>query len=167
MLFGILYYGTIAWIGIAAPGGIYSPFIENYLDYVSWIKYSLMYASKFYVGLFGIETYFAPEYVIRFVNGRGVLIAMDCVGYGVYSFWLAYTIANPGTVKRKLLWSLGGVFLLWFINSLRIALFLTAVNKDWPMPFGLDHHTWFNIFAYLAIFTMMYFFEKSQPKVQR
>ena len=161
MLFGILYYGTIAWIGIAAPGGIYSPFVEKYLDYVSWIKLSLMHSTKFYLSLFNIDTYFAPGFIVRYFNGKGILIAMDCVGYGVYSFWLAYVIANPGTMKRKLFWSLGGVFLLWFINSLRIALFLVAINKEWPMPLDLDHHTWFNIFAYLAIFTMMYFFEKN------
>lgn len=119
-----------------------------------------MQATKFYLNLFGIETYFAPGFIVRFFNGKGILIAMDCVGYGVYSFWLAYTIANPGTLKRKLGWAFGGVFLLWFINSLRICLFLVAINKNWPMPFELDHHTWFNIFAYLAIFSMMYFFEK-------
>lgn len=126
-----------------------------------------MHSTKFYLSLVGIDTYFAPDFVVRFVNGKGILIAMDCVGYGVYSFWLAYTLANPGTVKRKLIWSVGGVFLLWFINSLRICLFLVAINKDWPMPLGLDHHTWFNIFAYIAIFTMMYFFEKSRTKMEQ
>ena len=160
LLFACFYYGTLAMIGLAAPGGYHSVFIEKYLDYVSWLKYSLMYAVKLILWIGGMPTYFAPDYVIRIVNGRGVKIAMDCVGYGVYSFWAAYVMANEGTFKRKLFWVLGGVFLLWFINSLRITLFLLATQGGWPMPWGLDHHTWFTIFAYLAIFMMIYFFEK-------
>ncbi|MBK8712945.1 MAG: hypothetical protein IPL97_13930 [Niastella sp.] len=160
LLFAIFYYGTLAMIGLAAPVGYHSPFVEKYLDYVSWLKYSLMYATKGILWIGGVDTVFAPDYVIRIVNGRGVKIAMDCVGYGVYSFWAAYVIANDGTMKRKMIWVLGGIFLLWLINSLRISLFLLSVDGGWPMPLGLDHHTWFNIFAYLAIFTLIYFFEK-------
>jgi hypothetical protein len=37
---------------------------------------------------------------------------------------------------------------------------LVAINRQWAMPLGIDHHTWFNIFAYGAIFGLMFFFEK-------
>jgi len=165
-IFLFLYYGTLAWIGIAAPGDIYSPFVDKYLDYVSWIKYSLMYGSKGLLWILGIDTYFAPDYIIRVVEGRGVRIAMDCVGYGVYSFWMAYILAGPTSIKQKWGWLVGGLFLLWLINTIRISLFLLATDRGWPMPLGIDHHDWFNIFAYTAIFTMMYFQQKkwSTPK---
>lgn len=159
-LFLFLYFGTIAWIGIAAPGKFYSPFVEKYLDYVSWIKHSLMFGTKYLLGFFGFDIIAQPDFRVRVAGGRAVLIAMDCVGYGVYSFWVAYIVANPGKWLYKFYWVVGGVLLLWFINVVRISLFLLAVNKGWPMPFGIDHHTWFNIFAYLAIFAMMYFVEK-------
>ncbi len=161
LIFAVLYFGTLAVIGLAAPGGLYSPFIDHYLDYVSWIKTSLVKGTAFFAGLFGYETYEVPNHIIRVVNGSGVRIAYSCVGYGVYSFWVAYVLASRGSAGKKAVWALSGVVALWTINVLRIGLLLIALNRNWPMPLGLDHHTWFNIVAYLVIFFMIYFFERS------
>lgn len=160
-LFLLLYYGTLLVIGLAAPGGFYSSFVQQYLDFVSGIKKMLLVGTKFILYLFGISTRIEPGFLIRVVHGRGVFIAMDCVGYGVYSFWIAYVVANQASFAKKLAWVIGGIFLLYLINNIRIALFLLAINKGVSMPLGVDHHTWFNIFAYAAIFIMIYFFEKS------
>lgn len=164
VVFLVLYYGTLAVIGVASPGNYYIPFVDKYLDYVSGIKNLLVWATKGTLYLFGIETKIEPGYLIRIINARGVFIAMDCVGYGVYSFWIAYVIANDNKLKDKIIWIIGGLITLFLINSARITLFLLAINKGWPMPLGFDHHTWFNIFAYMAIFLMMYFFEKGLKK---
>jgi exosortase/archaeosortase family protein len=149
---------------LAAPGGYYSPFIGKYFDYVSWIKLSLMHTTGFILSLFNIHTHTEPEYLIRINGGRGVYIAMDCVGYGVYSFWIAFVAANSGSFARKIKWIFFGVLALWFINDIRITLFLVAINKNWPMPLGLNHHTWFNIFAYLLIFIMIWWYDKTSVK---
>jgi exosortase/archaeosortase family protein len=168
-VFLLLYYGTIAIIGIAAPGGLYSPFVEQYLDYVSWIKHSLMAGTRWLVGLFGYDTITEPGYLVRVTGKRGVIIAMSCVGYGVYSFWIAYVLANTMVLKKKLLWMVGGVQALWAINVIRISMFLIAINNNSTMPFGIDHHTWFNIVAYGFIFIMIYFFNKqlNKPSIQQ
>jgi exosortase/archaeosortase family protein len=79
----------------------------------------------------------------------------------VYSFWIAFVAANKGRVLKKTLWIVFGLLGLWLINVIRITLFLTAINKGWPMPLGIDHHTWFNIFAYLLIFLMIWFYDRS------
>lgn len=163
-IFCLCYYGTIAIIGLAAPGGYYIPFVEKYLDYISWIKISLMKATGIILSLFHISTDTEPGFLIRFRGGRGVIIAMDCVGYGVYSFWIAFVAANRGSFWKKVKWIIAGVASLWFINVLRITLFLTSINQGWPMPFGIDHHTWFNIFAYLLIFFMIWLYDKSYLK---
>lgn len=159
--FCVCYFGTLAVIGLAAPGGLYSSFIARYLDYVSWIKISLMRATGLILSFFHIQTQNEPGFVIRFTGGKGVIIAMSCVGYGVYSFWIAFVTANKGKLVKKILWIFCGLLALWFINVIRITLFLTAINKGWPMPFGIDHHTWFNIFAYLLIFLMIWWHDKS------
>ena len=148
-------------IGLAAPGNAYSPFVEKYLDYVKWIKLSLIWATGFILSIFGVSTYTVPDFIIRITDGRGVAIAMDCVGYGVYSFWIAFV----GSFRRKFSWVVFGVLGLWFINVVRITLFLLAVNKGWPMPLGWDHHTWFNIFAYLLIFLMIWWYDKTGKKL--
>jgi len=167
-LFATLYFGTQALIGITSPGGrFHSDFIARYFDYVGWIKISLMRAAGFFLGIFGIDTFEKPGFILGINGGRSVLIAYSCVGYGVYSFWIAYVIANKGKVRKKILWTVGGVLGLWFINSIRITLFLLAINKGWPMPFGWDHHTWFNIFAYILIFTLIILYDRSLKKRPR
>ncbi len=166
LVFCLLYFGTLGVIGLAAPGGWYSPLIARHLDYVSWIKSSLVNVTGFILSLFHIATKKEPGFLIRFVGGRGVYIAMSCVGYGVYSFWIAFVVAKREILEKDS-WIISGVLALWFINVIRITLFLTAINKGWPMPLGIDHHTWFNIFAYLLIFFMIWLYDKRMFKNKR
>ena len=163
-LFVLFYYGTIAIIGLAAPGGSYSPFVAKYLDYVSWIKHSLIAGTAWLVGLFGYSTVKEPGFLIRITGGRGVFIAMSCVGYGVYSFWAAFVLSNNGTAFKKTAWVIGGLLLLWIINVGRISMFLVAINKNKTMPLGIDHHDWFTMIAYAFIFGMIYLYDKTNRR---
>ena len=97
-------------------------------------------------------------------GGRGVHVGYGCLGYGVISFWIAFVFANTGSWKRKAAWMLGGAIVLWIINVQRISLVLIGANKNWKFPFGWDHHTWFNIAAYLAIFVMIWLYDRSRKK---
>lgn len=165
LLFALFYLGTLAIIGLAAPGGWYSPWVERYLDYVSWIKQSLLWGSGKLLGWLGYPTVIRPDYVLRIeIDKPGVKIAMDCVGYGVYSFWAAYILANSGKLMQKLIWIAGGIVMLWGINVGRISLLLLSNYHNRPMPLGIDHHTWFNFVAYMAIFACIGWYEKQKDK---
>lgn len=164
-VFCLCYFGTLAIIGLASPAGNYSPIVEKYFDYVSWIKISLINATACILSLFKTPTHIEPGFLIRITGGRGVIIAMNCVGYGVYSFWIAFVVANTGSFWKKIAWILKGLLILWFINVIRITLFLIAINRGWPTPLGIDHHTWFNIAAYLAIFILIWRYDRSQKKI--
>lgn len=167
-IFCLLYFGTMGVIAMTSPEGrFHSAFVAKYFDYVSWLKISLMRAPAFILGLFGIATHEEPGFLLRINGGRGVIIAYSCVGYGVYSFWIAFIIANKGKIVRKLKWIFFGVLGLWFINVIRITLFLLAINRGWPMPLGLDHHTWFNIFAYILIFILIFWYDRSKKKAKQ
>lgn len=166
-IFCVLYFGTLAVIGLAAPGGQYIPFVQNYLDYVSWIKNSLINTTAFTLSLFHIATVKEPAFALKIAGGRGIIIAMDCVGYGVYSFWIAFVVANRGTAGKKFTWIIMGLLSLWFINDIRITLFLLAINRGWPMPLGIDHHTWFDIFAYLLIFILIALYDRSLKRTRK
>ncbi len=165
LVFAICYYGTLAIIGLTVPGGYYNSFIDHYMDYVSWIRNSLLYGSKAALTVFGFDTYVVGDHNLRVVNGRGIRIEYVCVGYGVMSFWIAFVIASAASFKKKVIWGIGGWFFIWLLNITRLSLLLAAINKGWPMPLGLDHHTWFNIFAYLSIFTFMFLFNRSNTKI--
>ena len=119
-----------------------------------------MNATGLFLSVFNIPTHTEPGFLIRINGGRGVIIAMSCVGYGVYSFWISFVAANNGKFWKKIRWIIVGLFALWLINVIRITLFLLAINKGWPMPLGIDHHTWFNIFAYLLIFIMIGLYDR-------
>ena len=161
-LFFLFYYTCRLVIGISTPGNYYISFVAKYLDYIALIRKSLIYGAEIIAHCFGYVTEIRPGYWVRVVYGRGVIVSYSCVGYGVYSFWCAYVISvSSTTTGRKLRWIFGGLLLLWLINVLRIGLFLVSLNKRWPMPFGLDQHTIFNILAYTAIFVMIFFHEKS------
>ena len=128
---------------------------------MNWIKISLIKATGFILSLFNVGTHVEPGFMIGINGGRRVHIAMDCVGYGVYSFWIAFVAANSGTLWKKIAWIISGVFILWFINVIRITLFLVAINKRWPMPLGIGHHTWFNIAAYGMIFILIWLYDRT------
>lgn len=159
--FCLLYYGTIAVIGITAPGGkYYSSFIHQFLNYPAWLMNSLLYGTKGFVSLFGYEARVVFPNLLKCNNGAGVSIGYDCLGYGVSSFWLAFVFANKGSIKRKLIWMLTGVIAIWCINILRISILLIAIYNSWTIPL-FDQHTWFNIAAYLMIFLMIYLYDRS------
>lgn len=163
-LYCMFYFGTLAVIGFAAPGKYYSPFIQQHLDYVSWLKSSLLWGVKGLLGAFGYSVTFEPDFVARINKRNAVLIAYDCVGYGVYSFWLAYSLSSAISWKAKILAGVGGLMLLWMINVVRISFVLLAPYKGWPMPFGMDHHTLFNIVAYTVIIGMIILMQKIAKK---
>ena len=161
LLFCLFYYASLAIIGFSSPGGYYIVWIDHYFNYIQWVKMSLIRAVEFFSYLFGYKTVIEGNDLIRFEHARGVRIAMSCLGIGVLSFWAAFVVSDNKVFLKKMTWLFFGLIVLWLINVMRILLFLFSINLGWSMPFGFDHHTWFNIQAYLAIFIMIYFYEKS------
>ncbi len=164
LTFCVLYYGTIAMIGITSPGGLYIEFADKYLDYVSGLRWLLLHSSKIFLRLLGFDIYLKDIFTIKLQNGMGVHVGYDCIGYGVMIFWFSFVFANSGSFMKKARWMLGGLLVIWIVNVLRISLMVVALNKDWKSPFDLDNHTLFNIVAYAVIFTMIYMFDRAQKK---
>ncbi len=167
LLYTILYYGCMFLIGASVPGGVYSRFVEKYFDIAAFVRFSLINSAQFVLGIFSVNTIKVGETVIRQVNGNGIRIVFACLGFAVMCFWAAYVFANTIKLSRKLKWLVVGLLIIFCINVGRICLVLVSVNTQWPSIGIIDHHTWFNITAYLAIFILIFFFEKSNqtPKI--
>lgn len=163
--FCIFYFGTVAIIGLSSPEGYYSPFTDHYLNYVNWLRSSLLLSSKQLLLLFNYSTHISDRYNLVLDNGVGIRMVYSCLGYGIMSFWGAFIIANKGTLKRKIFWICLGWLAIWSINVMRVSLLLIAVNKSWQSPFGIDHHTWFNIAAYSLILLLIYLYHKSSMRI--
>lgn len=164
IVFLLCYFGSLFITGLAIPGGMYSSFVEKYLNLAAWLRTALIEGTKILVSFFNLKAVRMDDYVLRIPQANGIRIVYSCLGFGVMSFWTAYIIATAATKAKKILWLFSGLLLIWIINVVRISMVLIAGNKGWKFLLGLDHHTWFNIIAYLAIFMMMYFFEKNIKK---
>lgn len=160
----VLYYGSQAIIGLSAPQGWYSQFVHNYLDYPALLRKALLKSSQALLGWMGYATEMPEEYNIRMVGGRGVRMVYSCLGIGIASFWIAFILANETGIKKKIIFILAGVFFIFLINVARIILLFIAVNKNKPMPFGIEHHTLFNIASYCLVILMMLVFDRSEQQ---
>ena len=165
-IFCLLYFGTLAVIGLVSPGGkYYFSFLDEHLNYIAWLRASLLFGTKQVFSIIGLTAYTKNVYTITILNGKSIHIVYSCLGYGVMSFWAAFVLANDGSFIKKTSWLLLGLLMIWGINVFRLFLFLLAINNNWSSPFGLNHHTLFTIFAYCGIFIMIYFFDKSDNKI--
>jgi exosortase/archaeosortase family protein len=161
LLFSFFYFGTSALIGVCTKGGYYISFADEYLDYVSLLRKSILLASKFLLGLLGYKTEIEGEYVLTMINGKGVRIVYSCLAYGVMSFWAAFVIANNITMKKKIFWVITGIFSIWLINVIRIAALVLSRNNIIHIFKHVSHHTMFNIVAYGFIFFLIYLFDRN------
>ena len=165
LLFLAFYFFNIFFLGITtAEGKLYSPFLDQKLNYISWLTNSILYVANAIDHLFGIHSYVQNAYNIKTYSGASVTVWLPCLGLGIMSFWVAFIIADVNSWKKKLFWILAGVGTIWFINCWRIALLLLALEKNWYQNTYIDHHTIFNIVAYIIILFMTWLYHRVNKK---
>lgn len=152
LLLLILYYGNLVFIAIIDPkGAVYSPFLDDHFNYITWLRNSYLFVSNQLTHLAGYNTHPTLPYRLSSETGRYVEIVYECLGIGFLSFWTAFVWANTGGIMKNLTWWLLGVLAIWSINCLRISLLLIAVINHWQYNRYMDHHTLFNLCAYALI----------------
>jgi len=167
LVFVALYYFNIFFLGITTPDGkFYSSFLKNNMNYIAGFSSSILYASQFFLSLFHFDAYIEGTQIIRSSNAA-VEVWFPCLGLGISSFWVAFVVAHKISMKNKFLWCIAGLSVIWFINCWRIALLLLALDKKWYSDSIIDHHTAFNIIAYVAIGFMIFSFVKKTGKPSR
>jgi exosortase/archaeosortase family protein len=157
-----LHYGNEFFIGITAPGGLYVPFLEQHLNYVAWIRQSVLWGAKILSGVFGYQAYIDGPFHLRSVTGPGVQMVYSCIGLGIMSFWAGFVLAHSIPWKQKLLWTFAGLMMIWAVNCFRVSVILAATVNRWSTNKYLDHHDIFNIVAYMLVFVLILIFIKKQ-----
>ncbi|RDC62307.1 hypothetical protein [Adhaeribacter pallidiroseus] len=161
----LLYYFNVFYIAITdANGAIFSSFLHSYLDYISWLRTSILHTAQLIGQTFGLKSYIADSYTLTVPHGPGVIIGYTCLGYGVMSFWIAFIVAQQDTWQRKVSWCLIGLTSIWLINCWRIAVILIALAKNWNVNQYLDHHDTFNVVVYALLFLLIYLYYKHSKK---
>ena len=167
LLYFILDYGTTFFIAVTGKGGkYYVEWLDVNLNYVRWLRYIILYGTKAIMSVFGFETNIVSEFVIRIKGGYGVQLVYSCLGYGILSFWIAFIVANKGRKLFKAKWLAIGCSIILFSNMLRITILLIANQRKWIKPLSLDHHTFYNIIAYIIVIIMIMYFLKAAKKEQ-
>ncbi|RYZ19140.1 MAG: exosortase/archaeosortase family protein [Chitinophagaceae bacterium] len=144
------------WVGLVTPEGYYSSFIDQYLDYVNVVKFSILKVGTLFSSVVGVPAIFINDSLVQVSNGGQIEMAWACCGLEIMSFWAAFVLADTTSKSVKLWWGLGGLFCLWFINCCRIMLLLLAKEYRWEQLLNLDQHFLFNVVAYSFVFMLMY-----------
>ena len=153
LLYFMLFYGfSYAVIALAAPGGYYIPFIKEHFNYVSGLRRMLVHAAYYIVNGLGYTCH-VSGYILQVSNGISVHVGVSCAGIGLISFWWAFVLAFPWTLKMKLTYITIGSVVIMLLNVIRIAglaIIYTRYGRQ-----TIDHHLLFNIVAYVALFLMI------------
>lgn len=163
-----LNYFSVAFNGIVSPEGtLYSSFLDHHLNYIQWLRQSIMYVSNAIAHIFGTGSYISGAQMMNIGKGIEVEIWLPCLGLGIISFWMAFIITNTGSWQKKLVWCITGTFCISFINCWRIGLLLVSIDRNWPQLSTFDHHDLFNMAAYVLIGLLMYSYndDKEDPSL--
>ncbi len=153
LIFFILYYFNLFFIGLTGKGGaFYVSIFDEYLNYIRWLRESIIYFSSLLLNIFNYETVRLP-YHLKIINGVKVGVGYSCLGYGLMSMHIAIAYSYPFNRQIRRNYLFWGLLAIYIINIVRIA----AVGWVYTEYRGIniDHHLIFNIISYLLIFIMM------------
>lgn len=153
-----LHFFNEFFIGITAPGNLYVPFLEEHLNYVNWLRSSILYTSQAICTFFDYETIVEEPYLLKSVTGVSVRMVYTCIGLGIMSFWAGFILAHAISWKKKIFWTMLGLVVIWIVNCFRVAILLMATANHWNPNKYLDHHDTFNIIAYILIAILIVLF---------
>ena len=157
VLFGLFYYFNIMFFALTSGGKHYTPFLAEHLNYIAGLRGLLLKSSAGILNLFGFAA-ITNDYDLL-VAGHGTLqVVYSCLGLGVISFFAAFVLAYPRKWMPKLIFLMGGIIGIEFLNVLRFVLLAIFWNKS--EHHIIDHHAIFNVTLYLVIAIVLYFWVK-------
>ena len=160
-LFTVFYYFNVLFFGVTLPGNHYIAFLDQHLNYIRLLRHFLLYATAHVLDWMGYTAITSDTELL--VVGHGVIrLVYTCLGLGVMSFFTAFIIAFPKTIKQKLIFFFSGIVIFQVLNIGRFVV-LALFWKD-TKGLILDHHTVFNIIIYILIGISLYFWIKHDDK---
>jgi exosortase/archaeosortase family protein len=163
ILFAAFYYFNIFFFGLTSPGNHYSTFLDEHLNYIRLLRHLLLTTTAHVLGWLGYTAITSDTELL--VVGHGVIrVVYSCLGLGIMSFFAAFVIAFPKTIKPKLIFFFSGIVIFQILNISRFV----VLALFWKNTKGLilDHHTVFNIIIYILIGVSLYFWVKYDDKTQ-
>ena len=161
-LFGLLYGFCIGYLGITSPSDHYIAFFDTHLNFIAWLRYTLIEGSAAILNLLGYQTKTAT-YQMLVVGHNTIYVNYDCLGFGVMSFFTAFVLTYPGILKPKLyFWGIG-LIVIQLINLARFVILSLYWHRSTSVYLS-DHHTIFNIVVYILLAISLYFYTRYQDR---
>jgi exosortase/archaeosortase family protein len=162
LLFTAFYSFNIFFFGITSPGGNYSPFLAQHLNYIAALRQVLLDSSVMILKWLGYAA-IDNNYELL-VAGKGTLaIVYSCLGLGLVSFFSAFVLAYPSPLRSKLIFLVSGIVVIELLNVTRFVLLAIFWSKKANRI--VDHHTIFNILLYIIIALSLYIWVKRNDKL--
>ncbi len=163
VLYLVFNYFNIGFNALVSPQGKhFQPFIYHNLNYIKGYTNVLTNCTAYLFLLINKSTYIT-ESVVQVKDGYGVNVQYSCLGFGLLSLILAFTIAYPAKLKSKIKILLLAISMLFITNVLRISILLYVINyidRGWHYRF--DHHDVYNLIIYLLISLLFYLWVRKQ-----
>lgn len=168
IIFFILYYGFIIYVGLSTPGGkIYSSFLYSYLNIPDWLSIFVAKAATLVLKILGYSAYQKNAANVSIHGIRGVTIAWGCIGVSVMFLWFAFIVAHKANFAFKLKWIAIGFLLIFLFNISRIVLIELSNFYHWAYFLSFNAHSAFNFITYVIIILLMGFFAFKYRKLEK
>ncbi|MBG6236433.1 exosortase/archaeosortase family protein [Pedobacter sp. CAN_A7] len=155
LLFLLLYYFNIAFIGLTTPGGHYFEYLDQHFNYIkAWRDFNISGTAAI-LGALGYEVT-TREFRLHVTGRSGFILVYSCLGYGILSIYTAFILSYPRPLRNKFVVLLAGVLGFQLLNMLRLSL-IALFWKPSPLFFKLNAHELFNLITYGLILVACYY----------
>tara|TARA_R110000868_G_scaffold345556_1_gene606681 strand:- start:306 stop:845 length:540 start_codon:yes stop_codon:yes gene_type:complete len=135
---------------------IYDYIISPYTPLDFWLINSIIDSSEKLLEVMGytlIESNLLYQYHMGIEGTSGVVIGNPCDGLSLFILFTAFLIVFKGKWWFKLIFTLGGILLIHFLNVIRVAS-LALIVKYAPGSLDFHHSYTFTLFVYACIFLL-------------
>lgn len=168
ILYLIFSQANLFMNSVTSPGGqYYNAFFTEHFNYIQWTRSALIIPATWLIELFGFHTVH-NHMDIMVVAGPYLRVNYSCIGLGVMSFFTAFIIAYPATLKSKIKLFIIGTIMIYMLNVLRIAGLGILLGYFQSQRDNFTyHHEIFNVIVYCCIFALIYFWIKKNNKTAK
>lgn len=155
LIYAVLYGFNYFWTGLTLPGGIYSSFADEHLDYISAMRKLILHAASILLAVFGYDNRVHDIYFLTIPGVKTIKMVYSCIGLNIICVWWAFVLSFPQKLKGKLINLLAGTGVIIFLNIIRIALVALSPTNGRFLNLPFNHHDVFNVVVYGIIILMV------------
>lgn len=141
--------GLVVWVVWYV---VYDLWLEPLGTFDRILSHNLVSVSGDILTAFGFKV-FLHDRVIGLAGMSGIIIITPCDGMEAMGLFLGFIHAFPGNIRRRWLFSLAGLLVIYMTNIVRICS-LVLTQKYWPDLFDFTHHYSTTAIFYVIVFLL-------------